>query len=130
MALLQFLTPERIVQPRRIVGFESRKAFSTHLNQHPVARLGGEPGPPSLLHEIEEHPTTFSCDRFQRGIQLLGAVTIAGAEGFTRHAGRVHAGEQWIRGRDLAEGQGDRDLLGREIAKEVVLCPYLSLIIK
>ena len=64
------------------------------LHQHAVARLGGEAGAASLLREVEEHAAPGAGDGGERGVELLGAVAVAGAVDLAGDARGVHAREQ------------------------------------
>ncbi len=99
------------------VGLEGRQAVAARLHEHAVTRLGGEARAAAFLREIEEHAAAGGGDGGERGVELLGAIAVAGAVDLAGDARRVHSSQQRGATGEIADGDRDRRLAGGQVVE-------------
>ena len=101
------------------VGLEGGQLIQRGLHHHAIARLADVADPTAFLHQIKDDAVSFLGDDFEGAFQLLHAVTVAAAQGFTGHARRVQPRIQHLRRIDITVGQRDDIVLVDDVLEDV-----------
>jgi hypothetical protein len=113
------VAPLVVTEPEALVGLEGGQSVAARLHQHAVARLGREAGTAPLLRQVEEDTASRAGDGAEGGVELLGAVAIAGAVDLAGDARRVHAGEQRCAAAEAADGHREGGVPRRQVVEAV-----------
>lgn len=73
----------------------------------------------SFLHQVEDDSVTLPGDQPEGAFELFPAVAVAAAQGFARNAGRVKAGVEGRRRRDVSVREGDDIVTINQVLKDV-----------